>query len=140
MKIKNLKITSKALVLGAATSFAMYMFVGCTTTTNTIYAYEDSSLLGESSEIHSLDNNNYKAILFEENTATVLEITAWKRVDDNFIKIQTLDGMIYLAHWKQICILNDSNTDSNIEEIIKNRKGDEIEIKYGSDSLKRNTK
>lgn len=131
MKIKNLNITSKALTLTAVTTFTVSVLLGCTTTTtNNIYAYKESTLADDSTEIYSPDTSSYKVIVFEENKATILDIVAWKKIDNNFIKVQTKDGAFFLSLIENTTFLDESNTTLTAEEVARKMKGDNVEICY----------
>jgi len=71
-----------------------------------------------------------KAIIFDGNTATIVEISEWTDYDGEQIQIITKDGLLLLTSSFDTKLIDDSTSDIKAEDIARAIKGDDVEINY----------
>jgi hypothetical protein len=81
-----------------------------------------------------------KAIVFGDNVATIIEINKWTDYDGEQIQIETTDGLLLVTSSFDTKLVNDLNSESTAEDIVRAKMGDDVEIRYynKSKSLNRN--
>ncbi len=119
MDIKNLKINQKIVVLGMLGALGSMTLTGCNNN-------------------HTNFGNLYynKAIIFRENTATIIEIKNWSANSEDRINIETENGISILTSSYDTKLVNDSNSEFTAEDIARIIGGEEIIINYLDNSLK----
>ena len=71
-----------------------------------------------------------KAIIFGDNTATIIEIKKWADYDGEQLQIETEDGALIVTSSFDTKLINDLNSNVSAEDIAKSIKGDDVVINY----------
>ena len=116
MKIKNIKKNNKMkktiIITALASTLALSTLTGCN------YDFMD---------FHYQFN---KAIIFGDNTATIIEIKKWTDYDGEQLQIETEDGALIVTSSFDTKLINDLNSNVSAEDIAKSIKGEDVEINY----------
>ena len=111
MKIKNLSISKKAIALLTAGTLA-FSLAGCN------YDMIDTKY----------DYN--KAIIFGDNTATIVEVKQWSDYDGEQIQILTNDGLYMITSSFDTKLIDDKTSKISAEDVARSIAGENVEIKY----------
>lgn len=111
--MKNLKINRRFAALALTGTITLSTLTGCGnyTMVDTKFTYN-------------------KAIIFSENTATIVEIKKWADYDGEQIQLETTDGLFILTSSFDTKLIDDRNSDTKAEDVIRAIKGDEVVITY----------
>lgn len=112
MKIKNLNIRSKALVLLGLTSVTLSL-TGCSSVDNR-YTYD-------------------KALVFNDKCVTIVDINRWVDYGGDRFQIKTPSGIEYLTNNLETKLIDTRESSLTLEEFIYQIYGNDIEIRYFSD-------
>ncbi len=75
-----------------------------------------------------------KAIIFDENSATIIEIESWRDYEDGEqIQLKTKDGAFILTSSFDTKLIDDRNSEISAEDLVRALKGEEVEINYLDD-------
>ena len=116
-KIDNAKKVGKIMLAGVAISSTL-LLSGCGNYTilDTKYTYN-------------------KAIIFDEDSATIIEIEKWTDYDGEQLQIQTKDGAYILTSSYDTKLMDDRNSDISAEDLVRSLKGDDVQINYLGDAV-----
>lgn len=116
-KIDNAKKVGKIMLAGVAISSTL-LLSGCGNYTilDTKYTYN-------------------KAIIFDEDSATIIEIEKWTDYDGEQLQLQTKDGAYILTSSYDTKLMDDRNSDISAEDLVRSLKGDDVQINYLGDSV-----
>lgn len=78
-----------------------------------------------------------KAIIFGENSVTIVEIEKWTDYDGEQLQIKTKDGAYILTSSFDTKLIDDRNSTITAEDIARSIMGEDVEIKY-LDEISRN--
>lgn len=112
MKIKNLKINKKVLSLVAAGAIVLSLS-GC----------------GNYDMLDTKYDFN-KAIIFGENTATIVEIEKWCDYDGEQLQLLTKDGMYIITSSFDTKLIDDKTSKLSAEDIAISIAGEDVIINY----------
>jgi len=117
MKIKKLNIRPKmaALILAGALSTLALTSCGSYDVVDMKYDYN-------------------KAIIFSDNIATIIPIEGWTDYEGEQFQIRTADGLYMLTSSYDTKIIDERETNLTAEEIVRAIKGDDVEIRYLTES------
>lgn len=138
MKIKNLKFEKNAKALLLAT------LLGFTSVTLSSCAYDDEYSLGNNetdNQTKKLDNDNRifinnsnyfnKAIIFNYNSACIVEISGWCKYSDNdLILLVTKNGTSILCPVEDVKLVDDRDSLFNAFDIARAILGNDADITY----------
>jgi len=113
MKIKNINIRPKLITMALAGTLATTTLVGCGN-----YDWIDTKITYN------------KAIIFDDNTATIIEIEKWKDYDGEQFQIMTKDGAYILTSSYDTKLIDDRKSDISAENLAIAIKGEDVEIIY----------
>ena len=113
MNIKNLRINKKLVALGMLGALGTITLTGC----------------GNYKLIDTKFTFN-KAIIFGDNTATIVEIQKWTDYDGEQIQIQTKDGTFILTSSFDTKLIDDRNSSIKAEDIARAIAGNDVVITY----------
>ena len=113
MKTKNLNIRKKAIALAATGLLATAVL-----TTGCNYDMVD------------MKYKFNKAIIFHEDTATIIEIEKWTDYDGEQLQLITPDGLIIVTASYDTKLINDEKSYLTAEDVARSIGGDDIEIRY----------
>lgn len=138
MKIKNLNVqkNTKALLLATLLGFTSVTLSSC--------AYDDKYSLDNSetdNQTKKLDNDNRifmnnsnyfnKAIIFNYNSACIVEISGWyKYSDNNLILLVTKNGTSILCPVEDVKLVDDRDSLFNAFDIARAILGNDADITY----------
>ncbi|MBQ6285744.1 MAG: hypothetical protein IJK67_05525 [Bacilli bacterium] len=74
--------------------------------------------------------NFNKAIIFNGNTATIVEIEKWTDYDGEQLQIVTKDGAIIITSSFDTKLINDINSTVKADDIARSILGEDAEINY----------
>ena len=117
MKIKNLKFSKNcktklaACVLAGTVSATMLTGCGNLDMLDTQYTFN-------------------KAIIFGDNTATIVEITQWGDYDGEQFQIKLKNGFVMITSSFDTKLIDDRNSDITAEDLARSIKGEDVEIIY----------
>ena len=116
--MKNLKLNKKAITAVLATTISLSM-TGCGNYTvfDTKYTFN-------------------KAIIFGDNTATIVEIKKWKDYDGEQLQIITNDDLIIVTSSYDTKLINDKDSNVKAEDLARSIAGEDVEIVYLDDVAK----
>ena len=113
-KVKNLRVKEKAIAMTLAGTLATATLTGC----------------GSNTHIKTMGVPNYnKAIIFGDNTATIVEIEGYLEQGGSYL-ITTKDGLILTTSEIDTKLVDDSNSDIKAEDIAISVMGDDVQINY----------
>lgn len=115
MEFRNLKFSSKAKAIALASMLVL------------------SSTVLTGCDNQQIFNTNYtfnKAIIFNENTACIIEILKWNDYDGEQIQLVLKDGTVIVTSSIDTKLINDENGIISAEEIVKALSGEDVEITY----------
>ncbi len=75
-----------------------------------------------------------KAIIFNDNHATIIDIQKWNDYDGEQIQLITEDGAIIVTSSFDTKLINDENSDIKAEDIARSILGEDAEINYLNES------
>ena len=115
-KIDNAKKVGKIMLAGVAISSTL-LLSGCGNYTilDTKYTFN-------------------KAIIFDEDSATIIEIEKWTDYDGEQLQLQTKDGAYILTSSYDTKLMDDRNSNISAEDLVRSLKGDDVQINYLGDS------
>lgn len=112
MKIKNLEISPKIGAAILAGTISLTTLTGCNATiVDTKYTFN-------------------KAIIFNDNTATIVEIKKWADYDGEQLQIITEDGLIIVTSSFDTKLINDNDSEIKAEDIVRSILGEDAVINY----------
>lgn len=114
MKIKNLNIRPKTVALaltGVLTTSTLLTGCGNYDMLDTKYTYN-------------------KAIIFGENSATIVDVKQWGDYEGEQIQIRTEGDMYILTSSFDTKLIDDRESDMSAEDLARAIKGDDVEIIY----------
>lgn len=116
-KIDNAKKVGKIMLAGVAISSTL-LLSGCGNYTilDTKYSFN-------------------KAIIFDEDSATIIEIEKWTDYDGEQLQLQTKDGAFILTSSYDTKLMDDRNSDISAEDLVRSLKGDDVQINYLGESV-----
>ena len=71
-----------------------------------------------------------KALIFGENTVTIVEIEKWTDYDGEQLQIQTTDGAFILTSSFDTKLIDDRNSTISAEDLARSIMGEDVEITY----------
>ena len=74
-----------------------------------------------------------KAIIFGENTATIVEVDKWNDYEGEQIQIKTNDGAYILTSAYDTKLIDERNSEITAEDIARSIMGDDVQINYLDD-------
>ena len=121
--MKNFKLNKKAVIATLSTTIVLSTLTGCGNHTvfDTKYTFN-------------------KAIIFGDDTATIIEIEKWNDYDGEQFQLITKDGLVIVTSSFDTKLINDTDTVLSAEDIAKSIKGDDVEITYLDDVAKEKQK
>lgn len=120
MKKFNLKMKTCAAVL--ASGVVLTTITGCNQTVfDTEYTFN-------------------KAIIFGEGTATIIEIKKWNDYEGEQLQLITKDGMVIITSSYDTKLINDEDTNVDVEVLVRALAGSDAEITYYDELVKTKTK
>ena len=121
-KVKNLNIKNKAMAMAATGVLATVVLTGC------------------NQQVMDVKLKFNKAIIFREDTATIVEVKKWNDYDGEQLQIITPDGLIIITSSYDTKLINDENSEIKAEDVARSIGGDDIEIRYLEKHEKENVK
>ena len=121
-KVKNLNIKKKAIAMAATGVLATAVLTGC------------------NYDMVDFKYNFNKAIIFREDTATIVEIQKWTDYDGEQLQLITKDGLIIVTSSYDTKLVNDEKSTLTAEDVARSIGGDDIEIRYLEKHEKGNVK
>lgn len=113
MKTKNLNIRKKAIALAATGLLAtVVLTTGC------------------NKQVMDFKYEFNKAIIFHEDTATIIEIQKWNDYEGEQIQLITKDGLVIVTSTYDTKLVNDKNSDLTAEDVARSIGGEDVEIRY----------
>ena len=113
MKAKNLNIRKKAVALAATGLLATAVLTtGC------------------NKQVLDFKYKFNKAIIFHEDTATIIEIEKWNDYEGEQFQLLTKDGLIIVTSAYDTKLVNDEKSDLTAEDVARSIGGEDIEIRY----------
>lgn len=119
--MKNLKLNKKAIAIALATTISL-------------------STTGCNKQIIDVKYEFNKAIIFGEDTATIVEIDKWTDYDGEQLQITTKDGLVIVTSSFDTKLVNDKKSEIKAEDIARSIKGEDVEIIYLDDVPKQKQK
>lgn len=113
MKAKNLNIRKKAVALAATGLLATAVLTtGC------------------NQQVMDFKLKFNKAIIFHDDTATIVEIKKWNDYDGEQLQLITKDGLVIVTSSYDTKLVNDEDSTLTAEDVAISIGGDDIEIRY----------
>ncbi|MBR5369753.1 MAG: hypothetical protein IK137_00445 [Bacilli bacterium] len=123
MKAKNLNIRKKAVALAATGLLATAVLTtGC------------------NQQVMDFELKYNKAIIFHENTATIVEVKHWNDYEGEQLQLITKDGLVIVTSSYDTKLINDEKSLIKAEDVARSIGGDDIEIRYLEKHEKDNVK
>ena len=117
MKIKNLNFSKNC-----KTKLVTYVLAGTITAT---------ALVGcGNMDMWDSQYTFNKAIIFGENTATIVEIEQWGDYDGEQFQIKLKDGFVMVTSSIDTKLIDDRNSDITAEDLARSIKGEDVVIIY----------
>jgi hypothetical protein len=114
MSIKNLKITKKAKTLAFAGVLGTAVLMsGC----------------GNYTVIDTKYDFN-KAIIFSDDSATIIELKKWTDYDGEQLQLETKEGLFIVTSSFDTKLIDDKNSDIKAEELVRSILGEDAQINY----------
>lgn len=115
--IKNLQLRKNAIALAIAGSLATAALTRCGNYTmlDTQYIYN-------------------KAIIFSDDSATVIEIQSWADYDGEQLQIKTPEGLCIVTSSFDTKLIDDRNSSISAEDFVRSILGEDATINYLNDS------
>lgn len=121
-KVKNLNIKKKAIAMAATGVLATVVLTGC------------------NQQVIDVKLKFNKAIIFREDTATIVDVKKWDDYDGEQLQIITPDGLIIITSSYDTKLINDEDSEIKAEDVARSIGGDDIEIRYLEKHEKGNAK
>ena len=121
-KVKNLNIKKKAIAMAATGVLATAVLTGCNQQVMDVKLYFN------------------KAIIFREDTATIVDIKYWDDYEGEQLQLITPDGLIIVTSSYDTKLVNDEKSTLTAEDVARSIGGDDIEIRYLEKHEKGNVK
>lgn len=120
MNIKNLNIKPKLAAMAFAGVLATATLTGCGNYTifDTQYTFN-------------------KALIFGENSVTIVEIAKWTDYEGEQLQLETKDGAFILTSSFDTKLIDDRNSYITAEYLARSIKGEDVEIKYLNDTYEK---
>ena len=120
--MKDLKINKKAVAILAAGGITLSTLTGCNMTcVDTKYTFN-------------------KAIIFRDNTATIVEIKKWADYDGEQLQLITKDGLIIVTSSFDTKLINDEDSNLTAEDVARSIIGEDAKINYMFENANQKTK
>lgn len=111
-KVKNLNIKRKAVVMATTTTLAVTVLTGC------------------NQQVMDVKLKFNKAIIFHDDSATIVEIKKWNDYDGEQLQLITEDGLVIVTSSFDTKLINDEKSEIKAEDVARSIGGDDIEIRY----------
>lgn len=121
-KVKNLDIRKKAMAMAATGVLATVVLTGC------------------NQQVIDVKLKFNKAIIFREDTATIVDVKKWDDYDGEQLQLITPDGLIIITSSYDTKLINDEDSELKAEDVARSIGGDDIEIRYLEKHEKENVK
>lgn len=121
-KVKNLDIKKKAMAMAATGVLATVVLTGC------------------NQQVIDVKLKFNKAIIFREDTATIVDVKKWDDYDGEQLQLITPDGLIIITSSYDTKLINDEDSELKAEDVARSIGGDDIEIRYLEKHEKENVK
>lgn len=121
-KVKNLNIRKKAIAMATAGVLATVVLTGC------------------NQQVMDVKLKFNKAIIFRDDTATIVEIEKWNDYDGEQLQLITPDGLVIVTSSYDTKLINDEKSLLTAEDVARSIGGDDIEIRYLEKHEKGNVK
>lgn len=121
-KVKNLNIRKKAIAMATAGVLATVVLTGC------------------NQQVMDVKLKFNKAIIFREDTATIVDVKYWDDYDGEQLQLITPDGLVIVTSSYDTKLINDEKSLLTAEDVARSIGGDDIEIRYLEKHEKGNVK
>ena len=121
-KVKNLNIRKKAIAMATAGVLATVVLTGC------------------NQQVMDVKLKFNKAIIFREDTATIVDVKYWDDYDGEQLQLITPDGLVIVTSSYDTKLINDEKSTLKAEDVARSIGGDDIEIRYLEKHEKGNVK
>ena len=121
-KVKNLNIRKKAIAMATAGVLATVVLTGC------------------NQQVMDVKLKFNKAIIFREDTATIVDVKYWDDYDGEQLQLITPDGLVIVTSSYDTKLINDEDSTLKAEDVARSIGGDDIEIRYLEKHEKGNVK
>lgn len=121
-KVKNLNIKKSAMTMAATGVLATVVLTGC------------------NQQVIDVKLKFNKAIIFREDTATIVDVKKWDDYDGEQLQLITPDGLIIITSSYDTKLINDEDSELKAEDVARSIGGDDIEIRYLEKHEKENVK
>jgi len=122
MKIKNLNIKPKTVALA---------LTGVLATTTLLTGCGNYDLIDTKMTFN-------KAIIFDDNRATIVDVKEWGDYDGEQLQIRTEDDMYILTSSFDTKLIDDRKSDMSAEDLARAIKGEDVEIVYLEERYQKN--
>ena len=123
MKAKNLNIRKKAVALAATGLLATAVLTtGC------------------NQQVMDVKLKFNKAIIFHDDSATIVDVKYWDDYDGEQLQLITPDGLVIVTSSYDTKLINDEKSLLKAEDVARSIGGDDIEIRYLEKHEKGNAK
>lgn len=75
-----------------------------------------------------------KAIIFGENSVTIIEIESWTDYDGEQLQIKTTDGAVIVTSSFDTKLIDDRNSSITAEDLARSIMGEDVQINYLDDN------
>ena len=111
--VNNLSIKKKIIAMGFAGTLATVSLVGCGNNDmlDTQYTFP-------------------KAVIFSDNSVTIVEVESWSDYDGEQLQITTPEGFCFVTSSFDTKLINDENSSISAEDFARSIMGEDVEINY----------
>ena len=121
-KVKKLNVRKEAVILATTGVLATAVLTGC------------------NQQVVDVKLKFNKAIIFHEDTATIVEVKHWNDYEGEQLQLITPDGLIIITSSYDTKLINDEKSLLKAEDVARSIGGDDIEIRYLEKHEKDNVK
>lgn len=111
-KVKKLNVRKEAVILATTGVLATAVLTGC------------------NQQVVDVKLKFNKAIIFHDDSATIVEIKKWNDYDGEQLQLITEDGLVIVTSSFDTKLINDEKSEIKAEDVARSIGGDDIEIRY----------
>ena len=111
-KVKNLNIKKKTITMATTGMLSVVVLAGC------------------NRQVVDLKLKYNKAIIFHDDTATIVEVKHWDDYEGEQLQLTTPDGLVILTSAYDTKLINDEKSEIKAEDVARSIGGEDIEIRY----------
>lgn len=111
--VKNINIKKNVIAMALAGALTTTALTGCGnyTMVDTKYTYN-------------------KALIFRDNSVTIVEVESWADYDGEQIQIKTPEGLYFVTSSFDTKLIDDSNSNISAEDFARSIVGEDVTINY----------